>query len=100
MSTLRGTVPDMAQTARMASEAMDSWLRDLDGYRGLIMLTDQSGGVARIITLWESSEAEVRARATRATMRDRLSATAGMTVEGLEIYELPVMQVLPAPTGA
>jgi len=100
MSTLRGTVPDMAQTARMASEAMDSWLRDLDGYRGLIMLTDEPSGVARIITLWESSQAEVRARATRATMRDRLSATAGMTVEGLEIYDLPVMHVLPAPTGA
>lgn len=100
MSTLRGTVPDMAQTARMASEAMEGWLRDLDGYRGLIMLTDEPGGLARIITLWESPEAEERARATRATMRDRLSATAGMTVEALEVYELPVLQVLPARTGA
>lgn len=99
MSTLRGSVPDMAQTARMASDAMDSWLRDLDGYRGLIMLTDEPGGIARIITLWESLEDEQRARATRATMRDRLSATAGMTVEGLEVYELPVLQVLPAGAG-
>jgi hypothetical protein len=39
------------------------------------------------------------ARTTRA-MRDRLSTTTAMTVEGLEVYEPPVLQVLPVPTDA
>ena len=99
MSTVRGEVPDMAAVARMTSEAMEGWLRDLEGYRGLIMLIDEPGGCARIITLWSSREAEQRGRATRSAMRDRLTATAGMTFESMETYDVPVLQMLPARDG-
>lgn len=99
MSTLTGRIADMAEVARMAGDAMERWLRDYDGYRGLIMLTDEAGGRARIITLWETAEAEQRARASRSEMRDRLTATAGMAVEGMETYEVPVFEVLPPHAG-
>src|SRR5215208_2550084 len=94
MSTLVGRTPDMADVARMAGEAMEGWLRDYDGYRGLIVFTDEEGERARVMTLWDTPEAEQRARMSRGEMRDRMAATTGMTVEGMEIYEVPVFAVL------
>jgi hypothetical protein len=98
MSTLVGRTPEMAEVARMASEAMEGWLRDYEGYRGLIIFTDEKGERARVMTLWETAEAEERARASRGAMRDSLAATTGMTVQGMEIYDVPVFAVLGEPT--
>jgi|SRR5829696_155356 len=97
MSTVVGRTPDMADVARMAGEAMEGWLRDYEGYRGLIVFTDEHGERARVITLWETPEAEERARASRGAMRDSMAATTGMTVQGMEIYEVPVFAVQDAP---
>ena len=86
----------MADFARMAQEAIEDWLRGYDGYRGLIVFTDEDGAKARIITFWESAEAEARSREGRGVMRDRVAATAGMAVEGMEVYEVPVCELVPA----
>ena len=94
MSTVVGSTPEMADVARMAGEAMEAWLRDYEGYRGLIVFTDEDGERARIITLWNTREDEERARPSRGAMRDSMAATAGMTVEGMEIYEVPVFAVV------
>ena len=92
---MRGAVQDMAEIGRMAGEAMEGWLRDYDGYRGLIILTSQSGETAHVITLWETREAEQSSRTTRAALRDRLAATAGMEVVSMEPYDLPVIEIIP-----
>ena len=95
MSTVRGAVPQMADIGRMAGEAMEGWLRDYDGYRGLILLTSEDAAQAHVITLWDSREAERSSRTTRAALRDRLAATAGMEVVGMEAYDLPVFEIIP-----
>ena len=95
MSTLRGPAPGMAEIGRMAGEAMEGWLREYDGYRGLILLTDEDGEQAHVITIWEPREAERASRATRASLRDKLAATAGMEVVGMEPYDLPVFEIIP-----
>jgi hypothetical protein len=84
----------MADIARMAGEAIEGWLRDYEGYQGVLVLTDEGGGRALLITLWETPEAEARARSSRGAMRDQVAATAGMTVEGMELYDVPVVDVL------
>jgi hypothetical protein len=84
----------MADIARMAGEAIEGWLRDYEGYQGVLVLTDEDGGRALLITLWETPEAEARARPSRGAMRDQVAATAGMTVEGMELYDVPVVDVL------
>src|SRR2546423_2995958 len=97
MSIVTGRAMGMADYARLAREAIEGWLRGYDGYRGLIVLTDEDGQRARIITLWETPEAEVRSRQGRGAMRDQVAAAAGMVVEGVELYEVPVCEVLPEP---
>jgi hypothetical protein len=95
MSIVTGPAPGMADIARMAHEQIEEWLRGYDGYRGLIVLTDEEGQRARLITLWDSPEAEAQARRGRSAMRDQVAAVAGMVVEGSEVYEVPICEVLP-----
>ena len=94
MSIVTGPALGMADYATMAREAIEGWLREYDGYLGLLVLTDEGGQRARIITLWETSEAEVRSRQGRGAMRDRVAAAAGMVVEGVELYDVPVCEVI------
>jgi heme-degrading monooxygenase HmoA len=84
----------MAEIGRMAGEAMEGWLRDYDGYRGLILLTDEGGQQAHVITLWDTREAERESRTMRAAMRDRLAATVGMEVVGMEPFDVPVCEII------
>jgi heme-degrading monooxygenase HmoA len=95
MTLVTGPAPEMANIARMAHEAIEEWLKGYDGYRGVIVFTDQDGERARIITLWDSSAAEERSRKGRSEMRDSVVATAGMSVVGLEIYDVPVCELIP-----
>ena len=77
MSRFKAEMDDVAATVEMVSEAMLSWLKEIDGYRGLLVLADQESNSACFMTFWESEEALARSRASRASMRDQLAATAG-----------------------
>jgi hypothetical protein len=94
MSIVTGPALGMADYARIAHEAIEEWLRGYDGYLGLIVFTDEGGQRARIITLWATPEAEVSSRHGRNAMRDQVAAGAGMAVEGMELYDVPVFEVL------
>ena len=95
MSTVRGAVPAMAEVGRLAGEAMEGWLRAYDGFRGVIVLTNEDGQQAHVITLWDTREAERATRTTRAELRDKLAATVGMEVVGMEPYDMPVCEIIP-----
>ena len=82
---------------RHAADAVRSWLRVYEGFRGLVVMTDEEGEKARIITFWDSPEAEERARAGRGSMRDKLVGTVGMEVVGMEVYEVPVLDLVAEP---
>jgi heme-degrading monooxygenase HmoA len=94
MATIVGPAPGMSEIARMSGEAIEGWLKDFDGYRGLVVLTDEDGERARVITLWDTHEDEQRARTARGAMRDQLAAQVGTTVESFEVYEVPVCDVV------
>ena len=88
LTTVRAAGPDVADTARLAAESMLTWLREFDGYRGLLVLADAEAGKARIMTLWESSEDIERSARGRAQVRESMVAAAGAEVESVERYEL------------
>jgi heme-degrading monooxygenase HmoA len=96
VATITGPSPGMAEVARVAAEEMEGWLREYDGYRGLIVLVSEEAQRSQVISLWETPAAETRARASRAAMRDHVAAAAGMSVEEMMIvYDVPVLDVLP-----
>jgi len=93
MAKVTGPASGLAEISRMASESVESWLREYDGYRGLVVLTDEEAQTSRVLTFWETPEAEARARASRGAMRDRIVATAGMEVVEFRVWEVPVYAV-------
>lgn len=86
MSKFRGEIDDLPGTARMASEAMLSWLRQTDGYRGLLALVDEGSATAYFVTFWEDAQAVEKSRTSRASLRNQLAATAGAEVVGTEEF--------------
>ena len=96
MTLVTGPAPEMAHIARMAHDAIEEWLKAYEGYRGTIVFTDENAERARIITLWETPAAEERSRKGRTEMRNRVVATAGMSIAGVELYDVPVCEVLRA----
>jgi hypothetical protein len=88
LTTVRDAGPDVADTARLAAESMLTWLREFDGYRGLLVLADPENGIARIMTLWESAEDLERSARGRTQVRESMVAAAGAEVESVERYEL------------
>jgi hypothetical protein len=94
MATLTGPVSGLAEISQSAGESVGPWLREYEGYRGILVLTDEEAQTSRLITLWDSHEAEARARSSRGAMRDQLAATAGMEVVGFEVFDVPVYELL------
>lgn len=93
MATVSGPVSGLADLSRMAAESVESWLRGYEGYRGLIVFADEEGRRSQVITLWETHEAEVEARAARGAMRDQIAAMAGMAVVDFGVYEVAVFEI-------
>jgi hypothetical protein len=94
MATMTGSAEDLAGLAKIATEMTEDWLREYRGYCGLIIFTDEPSGRARVVTLWQTADDELRARQSRAAMRDQVALAAGMTVEGMEVYDVPALHVV------
>ena len=88
MTSVRGPGEDAATTAKLAGEAMLSWLRDFDGYRGLLILADKEAGIVRVLTLWETREAAEQSEHSRRQVRERMVATANAVTESVDLYEV------------
>jgi hypothetical protein len=95
LTTVRGAGADVSATARMAAEAMLAWLREFEGYRGLVVLGDPANGNARIVSFWDSMEAIERSERGRREVRESMIATAGAELESVERYELFIGHNLP-----
>ena len=88
LTTVRGAGPEVSATARMAAESMLTWLREFDGYRGLLILGDPESGKSRIVSFWDSLEALERSDKSRREVRDSMIAVAGAELESVVRYEL------------
>jgi heme-degrading monooxygenase HmoA len=88
LTTVRGAGPEASATAGMAAESMLSWLREFEGYRGLLVLADPQTGNARIVTFWDDPEAIERSERGRREVRESMIAAAGARLESVDRYEL------------
>jgi heme-degrading monooxygenase HmoA len=95
LTTVRGGGPDVSTTARMAAESMLTWLREFDGYRGLLVLGDPETGNARIVSFWDSEEALDRSEKSRREVRESMVSAAGAELDSVVRYELFLGQNFP-----
>lgn len=86
-----GTGEQDIATATIVGEEMLRWLRDLDGFVGLMMLSRT--GTTLSLTLWESAEVAERHRAVREEFRERISSIASVEIQEVEEFEVTFAHV-------
>ncbi len=72
--------------ATIVAEEMLSWLRDMDGFRGLVTLSKE--GTTLGLTFWDSKEQSDRHLSTRMEFLGRMTSMADVAVEESADYEL------------
>ncbi len=97
VTTTRGSSENMAEIAEMVGETMIDWLRDIEGFGGLLMLSNEDTGVTQVIALWESEEIAEHHRAARMRLRDRVTATVDVEVVETVPYEVTFAHVRGTP---
>jgi heme-degrading monooxygenase HmoA len=91
MATFEGAPTAVPDTARQVREDLVPWLREYDGFRGVLVLTGEERH--RVITIWDTREDEASSRSARLAMHDSVSAAVGMSLVDYECYEAPVCVV-------
>ena len=76
------------EIATIAGEEMLRWLRPIDGFEGLLMLSNEADGTTLVLSFWESREVAEEHLAARIRLRDRVTATVNVEVQETTNYEV------------
>jgi hypothetical protein len=71
-----------------AGEAMLPWLQQIEGFRGLLMLSKESGGTTLVFAFWESREVAEKHEAARMQFREQITAAVNVQVVESSGYEV------------
>lgn len=88
ITTTTGDPDQPLEVARIAGEEMLPWLRGIDGFVGMLLLSHETDGRTLVVTFWESRELADAHLAARAEFRDRITSTVEVQVEDVADYEL------------
>jgi hypothetical protein len=91
MTTVKGDVPDFAFGATSAGDALLPWIREFEGYEGMIVMIDEETRTARFITFWEDEDALKRSAKGRKEVREQLAKTAGVEIESSQPYRVQLL---------
>jgi heme-degrading monooxygenase HmoA len=100
VTTTKGPPGQPLEVATIAGEEMLPWLRQIDGFEGLLMLSNEDEATTLVLTFWRDREVAERHRAARMRFRDRVTAAVHVTVEATADYEVtfadlgPLLQAL------
>jgi heme-degrading monooxygenase HmoA len=76
------------EVATITGEEMLPWLREIDGFEGLLMLSNEAEATTLVLTFWKDREVAERHRAARMRFRDRMTAAAHVAIEEVVDYEV------------
>lgn len=100
MTTTRGSTDQPIEIATLAGEEMIPWLRQIEGFEGLLMLSNETEGTTLVISFWESQEVAKQHEVARTEFRDRITATVDVRVEDVTDYELTFADLGTWPPGS
>jgi hypothetical protein len=84
--TRASTGAEPIEYAGMVGEEIESWLRDIDGFEGFMMLSREGTSIG--LSFWRSREIAERHRVARMQFIERMTGAAGVKVE--EILDFDV----------
>jgi hypothetical protein len=74
------------ENATIVGEEMLGWLRDIDGFNGLLLLSQEGSTVG--LTFWESRDVAERHRVPRMEFLERMMSVAAVEIEEVSEYEV------------
>jgi hypothetical protein len=74
------------ENATIVGEEMLRWLRDIDGFTGLLLLSQEGSTVG--LTFWESRDVAEQHRAPRMEFLERMMSVAGVEIQEVSEYEV------------
>jgi hypothetical protein len=89
--TTVATGDEPIENAAIVAEEMLGWLRDVQGFQGLLMLSNE--GTTLGLTFWESREVAERLRPLRMQFLERVTSVAAVDVETIEGFEVAAAQL-------
>jgi heme-degrading monooxygenase HmoA len=99
LTTTKGSPDEPLEIATMAGEEMLPWLRQIDGFRGLLMLSDEAAGTTLVLSFWESREVAEHHRVAREAFRDRITSAVNVEVLDVSGYEVTFADLGSWPPG-
>ena len=91
----KGPPDQPLQIATIAGEVMLPWLREIDGFDGLLMLSNEAAATTLTLTFWEDRAVAERHRVARLEFRDRITAAVNVNVEETLDYEVSFVDLGP-----
>ena len=88
VTTTKGSPEQPLEVATLAGEEMVPWLRDIQGFAGLLMLSNETDGTTLVLSFWEDRDVAEQHRAARAEFRDRITSAVDVRVENVADFEL------------
>lgn len=74
--------------ATVAGEEMIRWLRPIDGFEGLLILSNEAEGITLVLSFWRSREVAEEHLPARLRLRDSVTATVNVEVQDMTHYEV------------
>jgi hypothetical protein len=93
IATFEGSRTGPADSARLVEKDLVPWLRDYEGFRGVLVLVGEEKH--RVITLWDTEQDEASTRPARLAMHDSVSAAVGVSLVDYEVCDVAVFNVGP-----
>ena len=93
VTTLQASPDQVDAATRSTREEVLPAARQLEGFRGLITLTDRSTGKAMAVTLWETEDAMKASEEAANRLRSQAASAMQGQVIGVERYEVTVLEI-------
>src|SRR3954470_11292145 len=74
------------ENATIVAEEMVRWLRDIDGFEGMLMVSREGESIG--LVFWASKDVAVRNQTMRQQFRERMLSVAGVKLEESVDYEV------------
>jgi heme-degrading monooxygenase HmoA len=101
LTTTKGSPDEPLEIATMAGEEMLPWLRQIEGFEGLLMLSDEAAGTTLVLSFWKSREVAEHHRVAREAFRDRITSAVNVEVLDISGYEVTFADLGPwSPDGS
>jgi hypothetical protein len=84
------------EIASMVGEEMARWFRDVEGFRGFLMISREGTTIG--LSFWEDHDAALRNRMPRAQFVERISSVMDVEIEERSEYEVMFAELGPLRT--